>query len=290
MDIAYSGDGMTIRGIEHFSLEQSLFCGQAFRWRRKGYGFEGVALGRRVYAEQYGATVTLRGADEASGPEFIAYFDLERDYGAVKESYKRDEFLRRGMEYAGGIRVLRQPPFETLISFIISSFNNVKRITRIIDALCERYGRPLGEGFFDFPSPEALAGLPASELEACGCGYRAKYVAQTSRIVADGFDLASLSGMPYVKARAELTKLPGVGTKVADCVALYSLGFTRAFPADVWMKRVLCGVYGFRGGDKKLLEFVEDKFGENAGIAQQYLFHYARNNRNALCPAAQAEK
>lgn len=288
MDINYEDNKMIISGIEHFSLEQSLFCGQAFRWKHKGAGFEGVALGRYIYAEQDGSTITLTGADENSGADFIRYFDLERDYGAIKEFYAHDKFLKQGMEYAGGIRVLRQPPFETLISFIISAFNNVGRISGIIAKICERYGKPLGDGFFDFPTPEALAVLPNCDLTACGTGYRASYIAETARMVRDGFDLEALKKMPYTEARKELVKFPGVGPKVADCVALYSLGFTQAFPADVWMKRVLCGIYGFHGGDKKLLEFVDNKFGINAGLAQQYLFHYARNNKEALCPVEEA--
>lgn len=288
MDIIYKDNKMIISGIEHFSLEQSLLCGQAFRWKLKGKGLEGVALGKRVYAEQDGTTITLSGVEEASGADFIRYFDLERDYGAIKESYSHDKFLLKGMEYAGGIRVLRQPPFETLISFIISSFNNVGRISKIIGTICERYGKPLGGGFYDFPTPEALAVLPACDLEACGSGYRATYIAETARMVRDGFDLEALKNMPYTEARKELMKFPGVGPKVADCVALYSLGFTQAFPADVWMKRVLCGIYGFSGGDKKLLEFVWDKFGINAGLAQQYLFHYARNNKEELCTVEEA--
>jgi N-glycosylase/DNA lyase len=285
MDITYADNSMIIRGIEHFSLEQCFTCGQAFRWRRSGSGFEGVALGRCVYAEQNGCDVTLFGVEESAGSDFIRYFDLERDYGAIKQIYASDEFLRQGMEYAGGIRVLNQPPFETLISFIISSFNNVARISRIIGTLCERYGGPLGGGCFDFPAAEILASLTCSELEACGSGYRAPYIVETARIIRDGFDLNTLAGGSYADAREKLMTLPGVGPKVADCVALYSLGFTQAFPADVWMKRVICGVYGFRGGDKKLLEFVENRFGSNAGIAQQYLFHYARSNKHVLCRA-----
>lgn len=290
MDISYEDNKMIIRGIEHFSLEQCLFCGQAFRWKHKDRGYEGIALGRYIYAEQEGTTVTLTGVEEKSGPDFIRYFDLERDYGAIKEFYAHDKFLRQGMEYAGGIRVLRQPPFETLISFIISAFNNVARISRIINTICERYGKPLGNGFFDFPQPKALASLTACDIEACGSGYRAPFIVETAKMVRDGFDLEALRDMPYTQARKELVKFPGVGPKVADCVALYSLGFTQAFPADVWMKRVLCGIYGFRGGDKKLLEFVENKFGINAGIAQQYLFHYARNNKQVLCAVEEAEQ
>jgi N-glycosylase/DNA lyase len=281
MDIEYKNNSMMISGLKHFSLGQCLCCGQAFRWKSEGRGFRGVALRRVVYAEQDGCDVTLGGVDERKGKDFIRYFDLERDYGAIKQSYAGDKFLAEGMEYAGGIRVLRQPPFETLISFIISQNNNVKRISGIIERLCQRYGAPL-DGGFDFPTPEALARCCTKDFEECGAGYRASYIAGAASMIADGFDLEGLSSLPYAEARVKLQELPGVGPKVADCVALYSLGFTQAFPADVWMKRVLKCVYGFKGNDKQLREFIDSKFGINAGLAQQYLFHYARTNSCAL--------
>ncbi|MDD5018104.1 MAG: DNA glycosylase [Eubacteriales bacterium] len=280
MDISYENNSMIIRGIAHFSLSECLACGQAFRWRQEGGGFFGVALGCAVYAEQQGDTLTLRGVDERAGAVFIRYFDLERDYGAIKEAYAHDPFLCAGMAFAQGLRVLNQPPFETLISFIISANNNVGRISRIIGTLCERYGERIGDGY-DFPEAEALASLQECDLVACGAGYRAGYIVDTASMVADGFDLLGLAGMPYLKARYTLTMLPGVGPKVADCVALYSLGFTEAFPADVWMKRVLCEAYGYTGkNDNQLRAFVDGRFGAHAGLAQQYLFHYARNNKH----------
>ncbi len=281
MEIQYRDNSITITGIDHFSLEQCLCCGQAFRWKRQGEGFIGVALGREVYAEQSGSILTLCGADERSAAGYIRYFDLERDYGSIKASFAGDPFLKEGMEYAGGIRVLRQPPFETLISFIISQNNNVKRISGIIETLCKRYGEPVGESF-DFPAAGALARLSVKELLECGTGYRAPYITGAAKMVTEGFDLDGLADIPYPEARQKLITLPGVGPKVADCVALYSLGFTEAFPADVWMKRVLKCVYGFRGSDAQMREFVAARFGRFAGLAQQYLFHYARSNRCAL--------
>ena len=269
---------MEIRGLSHFSLADCLCCGQAFRWKPSGSGFFGVALGRAVYAEQNGETLLLTGVEESGISAFVRYFDLERDYGAIKTLYAQDEYLKQGMGYTPGMRVLRQPLFETLISFIISANNNVKRISGIIEAVCERYGALL-DGGFDFPTPRKLASLTEEELKSCGAGYRARYIIETSRMVADGFDLEALAELPFEEARQELTKLSGVGQKVADCVALYGMGFTESFPADVWMKRVLCGMYGYRGkNDKDMRGFVDNKFGEYAGIAQQYLFHYARNH------------
>lgn len=268
---------MYISGIDHFSLEQTLTCGQSFRWKRERERFAGVALNRAVQAQQNGSDVTIFGAQENDGWE--EYFDLQRDYGAIKQSYREDEYLRAGMEYASGVRVMRQPPFETLISFIISANNNVKRIIGIVDKLCVRYGRVIEQGMCDFPTPAALADASEEDVIACGAGYRARYIIETARMVQSGFDLDALRQMRFEQARHQLTRLMGVGMKVADCVCLYSLGFLRAFPNDVWMNRVLCGAYGYSGKtDKQMRAFVDKMFGEHAGIAQQYLFHYARNN------------
>ncbi len=271
-------ESIVISGVSHFSLEECLCCGQAFRWEPRGKGFFGVALGRAVSAEQGGDTLVLRGIRDQDIPAFIRYFDLERDYGEIKKMYAHDAYIRRGMTYAPGMRVLRQPAFETLISFIISANNNVKRIAGIIGTLCERYGKRL-DGGYDFPEPAVLATLNEAALKDCGAGYRARYIVETARMVADGFALDALADLPFAEARRELTRLPGVGQKVADCVALYGLGFGESFPADVWMRRVLCGLYGFTGkNDRDMRAFVDSRFGAYAGVAQQYLFHYARNH------------
>ncbi len=283
MDITFGTDSVTFDNLIAFSLPQCLCCGQTFRWKTQGSGFSGVALGRAVYAEQNGQRLTLHGVPHSAAADFARYFDLERDYAAIQASYINDPFLTEGIRYAQGLRVLRQPYFETLISFIISANNNVGRISRIVETICERYGEPVNGGF-DFPRPERLAALTTDELKTCGTGYRADYIIGTAKMVCEGFDLNDVAAMPYEEAREALTALPGVGLKVADCVALYGMGFLSAFPLDVWMRRVICGVYHYGGrNDKDLRRFVDTTFGEHAGIAQQYLFHYARHHKEAVC-------
>ena len=282
MYITYDNNCMTVHDLRHFSLAHILCSGQTFRWRPQGDGFAGVALGRSVYAVQSGDVLTLHGIDESMGADFIRYFDLDRDYGAIKTAYAHDVFVHESMTFAHGMRVLRQPPFETLISFIISANNNVPRIMGIVDRLCVGFGQPIGDGYA-FPSPEALAALCEADVTACGAGYRARYIIGAAKMVADGFSLDAVAELPYLEARQALTALPGVGLKVADCVALYALGFLQAFPADVWMKRVLCEVYGYSGkSDKQMRAFVDERFGDLAGIAQQYMFHYARRGRDVI--------
>ena len=283
MDITYDNNSLTFHGLSHFSLSQCLCCGQAFRWKPHGSGYIGVAMGYAVYAEQNGQDLTLTGVPESAAADFIRYFDLERDYGAIQASYVNDPFLTEGICYANGLRVMRQPCFETLISFIISANNNVGRISRIIDTICAKYGEPL-DGGNDFPTPQRLASLSPDELKVCGTGYRADYIIGSAKMVCDGFDLDAVADMPYVQAREAMTALPGVGLKVADCVALYGMGFLQAFPMDVWMRRVVCGVYHYGGkNDNMLREFIYTTFGEHAGIAQQYLFHYARHHKESVC-------
>jgi N-glycosylase/DNA lyase len=246
-------NGVEIRGLSHFSLADCLCCGQAFRWQPKNGGFFGVALGRPVFAQQRGDTLALDGVGEEDVPDFVRYFDLERDYGAIKERYAHDAYVTQGADYSPGMRVLRQPPFETLISFIISANNNIKRIAGIIDTVCRRFGAPIGQGCFDFPAPETLAALTEAELKDCGAGYRARYIIGAARMAAEGFDLDALAQTPFSEARRELTKIPGAGQKVADCVALYGR-FLESFLHDVWMRgAVLCGMYGYQG--RKRLRF-----------------------------------
>ena len=283
MDITFGQDAMTFHDLHAFSLSQCVCCGQTFRWKPQGSGYSGVALGYAVYAEQSGHDLILQGVPRSAAADFARYFDLERDYAAIQQSYINDPFLTEGVHYAQGLRVMRQPYFETLISFIISANNNVARISRIVETLCERYGE-LIEGGRAFPTPERLASLTADELKACGTGYRADYIIGTARMICEGFDLNDIAALPYEQAREKLTALPGVGLKVADCVALYGMGFLGAFPLDVWMRRVICGVYHYSGrNDSDLRRFVDTTFGENAGIAQQYLFHYARHHKEAVC-------
>ena len=283
MDITFDAHSVTFHNLNAFSLSQCLCCGQTFRWKPKGRGFGGVALGHAVYAEQNGQSLTLKGVPRSAVAGFVRYFDLARDYAAIQASFVNDPFLTEGIRYAQGLRVLRQPYFETLISFIISANNNVGRISRIVETLCDRYGASITGGG-DFPTPERLASLSPDELKACGTGYRADYIIGTARRICDGFDLNDIAAMPYEQAREKLTELPGVGLKVADCVALYGMGFLSAFPLDVWMRRVICGVYHYNGkNDSDLRRFVDTTFGENAGIAQQYLFHYARHHKEAVC-------
>ena len=195
---------------------------------------------------------------------------MDRNYSEIIEKISTNEVLKNASEYGKGIRVLNQPPWETLCSFIISQNNNIKRIKGIISRLCETYGEKI-EGGYTFPTAEKLASLSPEDLAPLRAGFRAKYIIDAAKKVANGeVNLLSLKDLPYGEAQAELLKIKGVGPKVADCALLFSHRHIDAFPKDVWIKRALTVLFG---GDlpKEAVPY--------AGIVQQYIFFYARETK-----------
>ncbi|MDL2236930.1 8-oxoguanine DNA glycosylase [Christensenellaceae bacterium OttesenSCG-928-K19] len=281
MEISFKGKEARITGLAAFDPVHIFENGQAFRFTDVGDGvYEGVAFGHFLRVQKKEDTVCLFPVTEEEFAEiWRGYFDLDRDYAGLFVDCA-DEALKRGCEYAPGLRVLRQEPFETLISFIISTNNNVKRIRGIIKKICEACGTAFaceGGEYHAFPTPAQLAGMSEVQLKECGCGYRAPYILGTACAVLAGFNLDQLYDMPYESAKMELEQLPGVGPKVADCVLLFAYGKTQAFPADVWVRRVMKELYGVED-IKKIQSYAVERFGAQAGIAQQYLFYYAREN------------
>ena len=267
-----------------FDLDATLSMGQTFFWRPVDGGHVGTVAGRvlRVCVDGSGLYVDGDGhvADVAR-----AYFDSDRDLPALHSELSRDAFVAEAIALYPGLRVLRQPFWECLAAFILSTVNNVPRITKIVSRLSERLGteqRVSGCSMHTFPQPERLFDLPLETLYDCGSGFRAKALRGAARAVASGFlNAEELRAIPLVEARARLTELHGVGTKVADCVLLYSLDHDGACPLDVWMCRELRRLY-FDGRDvptREIEGFVQDHFGAHAGYAQLYLYHSARHRR-----------
>ena len=271
-------DGQTrLKGVEHFDLAATLDCGQAFRFEQEEPGrWRGIIGRREITLFHDGKDILLSPCTRADYEGFYEnYFDLKTDYSAIQRALSKDRYVGRGIAYAPGLRILNQDPYETVISFLISQNNNIKRIKRIIQNLAQRAGERLASGHA-FPTTEALAGLEEEELLALGTGYRAKYILGTARRLAEGFCLESLRDMPYQAAKEQLMTLPGVGPKVADCILLFSLGHRESFPVDTWVKKALCNIYPeccAKDAQKVMME----KFGNLAGYANHYLFHCIRN-------------
>ena len=278
-------------------LDATFGCGQCFRWQRQPDGsWEGVVAGRAVRAAilpgEGGGRLCLEGLagpDPALEPDFWAgYFALDLDYPALLE---RMRAAHRGLAgcigCAPGIRVLRQPFFETLVTFLISQNNNIPRIRGIVDRLCRTLGQPLdGAGrLYAFPTPERLAALEEADLAFLRAGWRAGYILDAARRAAAGqLDEEALRALPLADARARLMEVRGVGPKVADCTLLYGLGRWDAYPVDVWMRRAGRALFTARVKDPAA--YLNRKTGGCAGIAQQYIFAWARAAGLPELPAA----
>lgn len=252
-----------------FNLKQTLDCGQCFRFTENEEGvFCGVALGKELKFKIQDEMLYIN-CEQAFADKFVyTYLNFDEDYDAINSILSEDKTLKSAIEYAGGIRILRQEPWETLCSFIISQNNNIKRIAGIINRLCENFGENIGGGAFSFPSVERLASLSVEDLAPLRSGFRAKYIIDAAKKVYSGeVDFEDIDKSDLDTAREILMKINGVGPKVADCVLLFGFHKLDAFPKDVWIKRIMENYY-----PQGLPQFAV-KYG---GIAQQYLFHYIR--------------
>ncbi len=265
------GGYIAVEGIDNLDLRQTLDCGQSFRWTENADGsFNGIAYGRKVKVRLEGDILYIENSTCADFENIWKnYFDLDLDYGKIRDEIKKiHPVLSEAAEYASGIRILRQEPYEALCTFIISQNNNIKRIKGIVQRLCECFGEEISEGAYAFPTPQKMAELTVDSLAPLRAGFRSRYLIDAAQKVSHGeVDLESCRTLEYDKARAELMKITGVGVKVADCTLLFGMHRVEAFPIDVWMKRAM---------EKLFPNMCAEDFGEYAGIAQQYIFHYSR--------------
>ena len=264
-----------------FDLKKIAESGQCFRLNPNGEGgYTLVALGRVLRLSETPTGCAL----DCSQAEFDAlwrdYFDLERDYAAIRASADpQDMFLGRACEYGRGIRILRQDPWEMLITFILSQRKNIPAIRYCVEALCSRYGKPIesaGERYYAFPTAERLAEQDERCLLDCSLGYRAKYVSAAARLVANGtLDLSALDALSDDALMDALLTVPGVGEKVANCVLLFGYHRLGRFPRDVWINRIVDNEYNGA--------FPLERYPGIAGALQQYMFYYARSETYANC-------
>lgn len=280
-----------IENITDFSLKDTLECGQCFRFYeddKGGYtGVVGKSVIRAFFCEEEG-TLVIEESGEEKGREFYEeYFDLKRDYGKIKKYLiNKDKKMKEVIEYGKGIHILKQEPFETLISFIISQNNHIKRIKKSIKMLSEEFGEEIKDGsterHYAFPEPKKLASLAVEDLSDIKLGYRDKYIIEAAkRVEAIGEEeFKKYRDKCFTETKSYLEGFLGIGEKVAGCVLLFGFNMMAGFPIDVWMKRIMRELYGVSIEDRKTMEEISIKlYGKYKGIAQQYLFNYAMKKK-----------
>ena len=281
-----------IKNIDSFELRDIFECGQCFRWDKEDDGsYTGVFKGNVLNVKKEKDNVIFKGMCNGNIKEIVEeYFDLNRDYAKIKrELAKIDENMRISIEYGKGIRILNQDLWETIISFIISANNNIPRIKGIIEKLSKKYGDKRewnGKQYYTFPSPEQLKDVTVEEYRKLGLGFRDVRLYETTKMVLNKKiyldEIQNTSDTSVV--REKLLELAGVGPKVADCILLFStLKRFDVFPIDVWVRRVMNDLYIHNEDEnkvskKQIEKIAEEKFGNLAGLAQQYLFYWRRES------------
>ena len=276
---------LSLQVSQPLDLVVTLESGQAFRWHRYGEWSYGVVQGNLLGLKQDGSRIEARSS--LSSPELVEamlqdYLRLDDDLGAICSAINTDSYMAGSIDRYPGLRILRQDPWECLVSFICSANSNIPRISWTMNTLSREYGEPLeldGYVHHSFPTPERLAEAGEMSLRALKMGFRAKYVAEAAEKVAAGeIELAPLRGQSYDVAKAVLMSLNGVGEKVADCVLLFSLDKMSAFPIDRWIRRAMEEWYldGAKLNYKTGRNWSVERWGENAGYANQYLFQLKR--------------
>jgi N-glycosylase/DNA lyase len=277
-----------------FNLDFTLCCGQAFRWNKRGEWWYGVVREKVFKIRQIGNKLEFESADA----DFVKeYFGLHDDLPRIFSQVTKDKYIEAAVKKFKGLRILRQDPWECLISYICATYKNIPAIRQMLFNLSKKLGDKTvfdGLDFYTFPTPAKLAEVNMKELAECGLGYRARYISETAKMVHEnGFRLEDLRKTSYEKARKEMLDFLGVGLKAADCVLLFSSGKLEAFPVDVWIKRIIIKHYashfptGFimkissknsltNSEYERLNLFGRSYFGNYAGYAQEYLYHFER--------------
>ncbi len=287
IDVKPISSGVEVSHLSAFNPRDIFHCGQAFRWEKRDENrYRLTACQRVIEVEKAGDRILFHNTGEEDFQKIWRdYFDLDTDYEKIqKRLIRRDPIMEEAVKFGRGIRILKQEPFETLISFIISSNNNIKRIKGSVEGLAKTYGEVIGPYggilHYAFPTPKALSDATVEELKLLGLGYRARYVKATAEKVRENPGiLQTMMQQQRQECLEGVRNFSGVGPKVGNCVVFFSMGKREAFPVDVWVKRMMEVLYFQREATlKEIEEFAMAKFGKDAGYAQQYLFYYAREN------------
>lgn len=289
MDIQQRDNDVYVNNVEDFDLGQTLECGQCFRFNKiKDNEYIIVAHHIMQRVEQVQDTVIFYDCDiDTFNNIWYEYFDFGTNYKEIKDYLLQyDDKLKEAIEKKNGIRILKQEFFENLLSFIISQNKQIPHIMKIVDDIANKYGDKLGayEGreYYSFPTVEQLKNATEEDFKALKTGFRAPYLMDAIKLVSDGsINPDNFNDLSTLEVEKELIKIKGVGTKVANCVLLFSLGRRDAFPVDVWIQRIMEELYynGEKTKKEVIIDFAKEHFGEYGGYAQQYLFYYARDGK-----------
>lgn len=276
MKYALNEGKIVIEDLSEFDIRHILDCGQVFRYRNDGDCYTLFAKNSKCLLRKEKGCVIIESSDTEY---FVDYFDLNRDYAEIKRKLTASfPDMSAAVDFGRGIRLLNQDPYEMIISFIISANNNIPRIKKIIERLCDNLGEDMGD-FHAFPTPEAMAGAEKSVFSSIGAGYRDDYLYKASRQLMD-FDMEEIKALDVKSARKKLLSLQGVGKKVADCILLFGFKKTDLFPMDTWSKKIYLSLgYEAEGDIGKMSARLVDRFGDLSGYAQQYLYYYFRENK-----------
>jgi N-glycosylase/DNA lyase len=264
--------------IAPLNLDQTLGCGQTFRWRRLGDGlWEGPLGDQLVRMAQKGLILEVEATPGGTHVRRLVqdHLRVSDDVPKIQRKLAKDAILAPGIRHVKGLRIVKMDKWECLVSFVLATYANIPRIASMIETLSSRYGEDIVSGTRAFPTHERLSEASITELAKLGLGYRAGYIHSLCRTVDDG-SISRLGKLDFSSLREELKELPGVGDKVADCVSLFGYGRLEAFPIDVHIERALARLYRKKGPYSKLREFATERFGEYAGYAQEYLFYNER--------------
>ncbi|MGL4731431.1 MAG: DNA-3-methyladenine glycosylase family protein [Clostridium sp.] len=279
-------NAVVLKDVKNFELKDIFDCGQCFRWNKtKENTYIGVAYNRVIEVEKNGEDVIIHNSNlEDFNKIWCEYFDLSRDYTEIKNELRKDPILLESVEFGAGIRILKQEPFEILISFITSANNRIPMIKRAINNISKAYGNEIkykGETYYSFPTVDELKDVKLDEIENMGVGFRAKYIVDAiEKVYNNVYDLNEIKSLDDDDCHEGLKQFNGVGPKVADCIMLFSMQKYSSFPVDVWVKRAMQHFYLAPDVSlPKIRIFARDKFKNLAGFAQQYLFYYARENK-----------
>ena len=264
-------DFIEIFGKDDFNPQHILECGQIFSFKKNGENYQVFSADKKaeIFETENGYIIKTKNPDY-----FEKFFDLKTDYGEIKKKLKKYDILTKPIEYGHGIRIVKQDLFETVISFIVSANNNIKRIQMILDRLRQKLGQNMGD-YYAFPTREALLSVNEEFFANIGAGYRAKYLYETVRLINEK-TLKEWDMLSTPDLRKKLIRLSGVGPKVADCILLFGYGRGDVFPVDTWMAQMYNKFYEQQENREAIRYNLTKQFGQLSGFAQQYLFFFMR--------------